>query len=146
MNLRSGPPAFPVGGGPTFIENTNDMVARMSFDVAADAYDRFMGRYSRVLSPAFADFGARGTAGARRGLRAGRPDDRARAPARARVRGSGGSIRAVRRGCEGTASRRRRPTVLAERIPHPDGAFDVSMAQLVVHMRDPVAGLRRWLV
>lgn len=28
----------------------------MSFDVAADAYDRFMGRYSRVLSPVFADF------------------------------------------------------------------------------------------
>ncbi|HEX6579525.1 MAG TPA: methyltransferase domain-containing protein, partial [Actinomycetota bacterium] len=30
----------------------------------------------------------------------------------------------------------------AEDIPHPDGAFDVAMAQLVVHfMRDPIAGL-----
>ena len=37
----------------------------MSFDVAADAYDRFMGRYSTVLAPAFADF-----AGVRAGQRA----------------------------------------------------------------------------
>ena len=28
----------------------------MSFDVAADPYDRFMGRYSTVLAPSFADF------------------------------------------------------------------------------------------
>lgn len=28
----------------------------MRFDVAVDAYDRFMGRYSRLLSPLFADF------------------------------------------------------------------------------------------
>src|ERR1044072_8501825 len=28
----------------------------MSFDVSGDAYDRFMGRYSRRLAPAFADF------------------------------------------------------------------------------------------
>ena len=28
----------------------------MTFDVAADAYDRFMGRYSRALSPQLADF------------------------------------------------------------------------------------------
>src|SRR5918911_1602542 len=28
----------------------------MSFDVSGDAYDRFMGRYSRVLAPVFADF------------------------------------------------------------------------------------------
>src|SRR6476661_6219054 len=27
----------------------------MSFDVAAEAYDDFMGRYSRLLSPPFAD-------------------------------------------------------------------------------------------
>lgn len=145
MNLRSGPPAFPVGGGPTFIENTNDMVARMSFDVAADAYDRFMGRYSRVLSPAFADFG---------GVRAGQ-----------RVLDVGCGPGALttelvhRLGPESVAAvdpsepfvaaaRERHPGVVvqrssAERIPHPDGAFDVSMAQLVVHfMRDPVAGLR----
>ena len=28
----------------------------MSFDVAADAYDRFMGRFSRQLSPQLADY------------------------------------------------------------------------------------------
>ena len=28
----------------------------MSFTVAAEAYDRFMGRYSVPLAPAFADF------------------------------------------------------------------------------------------
>ena len=37
----------------------------MSFDVAADAYDRYMGRYSRLLSPQLADF-----AGVRAGQRA----------------------------------------------------------------------------
>jgi ubiquinone/menaquinone biosynthesis C-methylase UbiE len=36
----------------------------MSFDVAADAYDRFMGKYSRLLSPQLADF-----AGVRSGQR-----------------------------------------------------------------------------
>ncbi len=29
----------------------------MTFDVAADAYDAFMGRYSRLLAPQFAEFG-----------------------------------------------------------------------------------------
>ena len=37
----------------------------MSFDVAAEAYDRFMGRYSRLLSPQLADL-----AGVRDGQRA----------------------------------------------------------------------------
>ena len=32
----------------------------MSFDVSADAYDRFMGRYSRPLSPQLADLAGRG--------------------------------------------------------------------------------------
>ena len=35
----------------------------MSFAVPADAYDRFMGRYSSPLAPAFADFGDVGRAG-----------------------------------------------------------------------------------
>ena len=30
----------------------------MSFDVAADSYDRFMGRYSVLLAPQMADFAA----------------------------------------------------------------------------------------
>ena len=36
----------------------------MSFNVGADAYDRFMGRYSKLLAPVFADF-----AGVARGQR-----------------------------------------------------------------------------
>ena len=36
----------------------------MSFDVAAEAYDSFMGRYSRLLSPQLADL-----AGVRHGQR-----------------------------------------------------------------------------
>src|SRR5215207_5415197 len=37
----------------------------MSFDVAAESYDRFMGRYSRLLAPQLADL-----AGVRHGQRA----------------------------------------------------------------------------
>jgi SAM-dependent methyltransferase len=116
----------------------------MSFDVAADAYDRFMGRYSRVLSPAFADLA---------GVRAGQ---------RVLDVGCGpGALTAElvhRLGSESVAAvdpsepfvaaaRARHPGVdvqraSAEDIPHPDGVFDVAMAQLVVHfMRDPIAGL-----
>ena len=48
----------------------------MSFDVAADAYDRFMGRYSVHLTSQLADLAGveAGQTGARRRLRAGRPD------------------------------------------------------------------------
>ena len=35
----------------------------MAFDVSGDAYDRFMGRYSRELAPMFADFGGISSAG-----------------------------------------------------------------------------------
>ena len=58
----------------------------MSFDVSGDAYDRFMGRYSRELAPAFADFARRrrGPARAGRRLRLGCPDRGARPPRRAR--------------------------------------------------------------
>ena len=50
----------------------------MSFDVSADAYDRFMGRYSATLSPQLADLAgvARRAAGARRRLWTRRADGR----------------------------------------------------------------------
>jgi len=41
----------------------------VSFDVAAEAYDRFMGRYSRLLSPQLADLG--GVDGGQRALDVG---------------------------------------------------------------------------
>lgn len=116
----------------------------MSFDVAADAYDRFMGRYSAPLAPMFADFGgvAAGQAVLDVGCGPGAltaelvrrlgPDAVAAADpsepfaAAARVRYPGVDVR-------------RSP---AEDLPFRDGAFDATLAQLVVHfMTDPVAGL-----
>src|SRR6516165_1575028 len=117
----------------------------MSFDVSADAYTRFMGRYSEPLAARFADL-----AGVRPGQRAldvgcgpgaltaelvGRlgagevsavdPSESFAAAARARLPGATVSVAA------------------AERLPFPDRAFDAVLAQLVVHfMADPVAGLR----
>jgi ubiquinone/menaquinone biosynthesis C-methylase UbiE len=116
----------------------------MSFDVAADAYDQFMGRFSKLLSPQMADLA------------------RVRAGQRALDVGCGpGALTSVlveRLGAEAVAAvdpsapfvdaaRARHPGVSvtqasAERLPFPDDAFDAALAQLVVHfMSDPVAGL-----
>ena len=116
----------------------------MAFDVAADAYDRFMGRYSRLLSPQLADL-----AGVHRGQRV------------LDVGCGPGALTAVLVERLGpaevaaidpsppfvAATRTRNPGVdvqqaSAERLPFPDRAFDAALAQLVVHfMADPVAGL-----
>ena len=117
----------------------------MTFEVAAEAYDRFMGRYSQQLSPQLADLA---------GVRAGQ---------RVLDVGCGpGALTAelVRRVGEDAvsavdpsdtfvaAARARHPGVdvqsaAAERLPFADATFDVVLAQLVVHfMTDPVAGLR----
>ena len=116
----------------------------MSFDVAADAYDRFMGRYSRMLSPAFADFA--GVQAGRRVLDVGCGPGALTTELVHRL--GPASVAAVDPSEPFVAAaRERHPGVdvrlsSAEEIPHPDGAFDVAMAQLVVHfMGDPVAGL-----
>jgi SAM-dependent methyltransferase len=116
----------------------------MTFDVAADAYDRFMGRYSASLSPQLADLA---------GVRAGQ---------RVLDVGCGpGALTAELVGRLGPdavaaadpsepfvqAARTRHPGVEvvlagAEDLPFDDGAFDAALAQLVVSfMSDPVAGL-----
>lgn len=116
----------------------------MSFDVTADAYGRFMGRYSEPLAVEFAT---------RAGVRAGRRAldvgcgpgaltaqlvERLGVGAVAAIDPSASFIEAVRA---------RFPDLdvqqgSAERLPFPDDAFDVALAQLVVHfMTDPVAGL-----
>ncbi|MGH2406907.1 MAG: class I SAM-dependent methyltransferase [Candidatus Limnocylindrales bacterium] len=116
----------------------------MSFDVAAESYDRFMGRYSNLLAPQLADLAA---------VRAGQ---------RALDVGCGpGSLTTelVRRLGPAAvsavdpsepfvaAAQERHPgvTVLrasAESLPFADGAFDAALAQLVVHfMADPIVGL-----
>lgn len=116
----------------------------MSFDVAASAYDRFMGRYSKVLSPVFADF-----AGVRVGQRVLDVGCGPGALTTELVHRLGPASVAAVDPSEPfvAAARERHPGVdvrrsSAEEIPHPDGEFDVAMAQLVVHfMRDPVVGL-----
>ncbi len=117
----------------------------MSFDVAADAYDRFMGRYSALLSAPLADF-----AGVRAGQRVldvgcgpgaltGELVARLGADAVAAVDPSEPFVRAARARNPGVDVRR----APAERLPFDDRSFDVVLAQLVVHfMSDPVAGLR----
>jgi SAM-dependent methyltransferase len=117
----------------------------VSFSVGADAYDRFMGRYSVPLACRFADF-----AGVVRGQRV---LDVGCGP------GALTSELVARLGAEAVsavdpsapfvdAARVRHPGVRVERapaeeLPHEDGAFDAALAQLVVHfMADPIAGLR----
>jgi SAM-dependent methyltransferase len=117
----------------------------MSFDVSADAYVRFMGRYSEPLAVRFADL-----AGVRRGQRALDVGCGPGALTAELVRRLGaGAICAVEPSASFAAAvRRRLPGVgvlrsAAERLPFRDGVFDTVLAQLVVHfMADPVAGLR----
>lgn len=117
----------------------------MTFNVAASAYDAFMGRYSRLLVGQMAD------------LANLRPGDRA-----IDVGCGPGALTAelVRRLDAAnvaavdpsepfvTAARARFPDVDvrvagAESLPYPDQAFDAALAQLVVHfMTDPLAGIR----
>ena len=116
----------------------------MSFDVAADAYDRFMGRYSMLLSPQLADLA--GVDAGQRALDVGCGPGILTAELIARLGLT--SVAAVDPSEPFVAAARmRHPGVdvrraSAERLPFPDGSFDATLAQLVVHfMADPVAGL-----
>jgi SAM-dependent methyltransferase len=116
----------------------------MNFDVSADSYDRFMGRYSQQLSAQLADLAAispgqsvldvgcgPGALTAELALRVGRESVTAVDPSASFV----------------AAAEARNPGVrvlqaAAEDLPFADRAFDAALAQLVVHfMRDPVVGL-----
>jgi SAM-dependent methyltransferase len=116
----------------------------VSFDVAADAYDRYMGAWSRQLSPQLVAF-----AGVRPGIRAldvgcgpgalvAELVERLGAASVAAVDPSESFAGAVRVRHPGVDVR----LASAEALPYPDGSFDVALAQLVVHfMADPVAGI-----
>jgi SAM-dependent methyltransferase len=116
----------------------------MSFAVAADAYDRFMGRYSGELAPGFANFA--GVEAGQRVLDVGCGPGALTAQLVRRV--GPASVAAVDPSESFVAAaRERRPGVdvraaSAEELPYADGSFDAALAQLVVHfMTDPVAGL-----
>ena len=117
----------------------------MSFNVAADAYDRFMGRYSGPLAPVFADFAAIGAAtrvldvGCGPGALTAELISRFGPAAVSAVDPSESFVIAVReRHPEIDAQR-----AAAEHLPFEDDSFASALAQLVVHfMADPVAGLR----
>ena len=134
---------------PTAAAKTNRSPAAysctVSFEVAADAYDRFMGRYSAQLAPQLADLGelhagqraldvgcGPGALTTELVARLGRESVAAVDPSEAFV----------------AAARERHPGVevqraSAEELPYPNDSFDATLAQLVVHfMSDPVAGLR----
>ncbi len=117
----------------------------MDFTVAADAYDRFMGRYSQPLAEAFADFV---------GIRAdwwvldvGCGPGALLTELHRRL-DAGGVVGLDPSETFVAAARARHPDVeihqaSAEQLPLADATFDCALAQLVVHfMPDPVRGLR----
>ena len=116
----------------------------MGFDVAAEAYDRFMGRYSNRLASTFVDFagvseGRVLDVGCGPGALTGELTRRLGPDAVAAVDPSEPFADAVRARQPGVDVRR----ASAEKLPFPDDGFDAALAQLVVHfMADPVTGLR----
>ncbi len=116
----------------------------MSFAVAADAYDRFMGRYSTLLAPRLADL-AGVTAGQTvldvgcgTGALTGELVRRLGPEAVSAVDPSEPFAAAVQERYPGVRVER----ASAESLPFSDETFDAALAQLVVHfMTDPVAGL-----
>jgi ubiquinone/menaquinone biosynthesis C-methylase UbiE len=116
----------------------------MTFNVTADAYDGFMGRFSEPLAARFAEL-AQVKAGQRAldvgcgpgGLTA-QLVDRLGADAVSAIDPSAPFVTAVRARWPGVDVR----CAVAERLPFPDNTFDLALAQLVVHfMADPMAGL-----
>ena len=115
------------------------------FTVAAESYDRFMGRYSAPLALQFADF-----AGVDPGQRVVDVGCGPGALTRVLADRLGGDSVAAADPSEPfvAAATERNPGVRvelapAEQLPFDNGEFDASLAQLVVHfMSDPVAGLR----
>lgn len=116
----------------------------MSFDVGADAYGQFMGRYSEPLADAFLGWTSvrSGTAldvGCGAGALTERLAGQLGPQGVIAVDPSESFIDATRKRCPGVDVR----LGVAEKLPLGDRAVDVAMAQLVVHfMADPVAGLQ----
>jgi SAM-dependent methyltransferase len=117
----------------------------VGFDVGAEAYDRFMGRYSVGLAAQMADLA--GVGDGQRALDVGCGPGALTSELVTRL--GPGAVAAVDPSSSfATAARERNPGVdvrvaAAEDLPFGDHEFDAALAQLVVHfMADPVAGLR----
>jgi SAM-dependent methyltransferase len=117
----------------------------VSFDVAAEAYDRFIGRFSRPLAADFIAFA--GVGEHQRALDVGCGTGSLTAELVQRL-GPANVAAVDPSGSFVEAAKSRFPAVdirpgTAERLPFDDAAFDCALAQLVVHfMTDPVTGLR----
>jgi SAM-dependent methyltransferase len=116
----------------------------MSFDVPADAYLRFMGRWSEPLTGEFLaradvpDTGQVLDVGCGPGVLTAALVQCFGAPAVAAIDPSESFVAATLARFPGLDVR----TGVAEALPYADGSFDAALAQLVVHfMSDPVAGL-----
>ena len=116
----------------------------VAFDVGADAYSAFMGRYSEPLADLFVQWA--GVGPGRRALDVGcgpgaltvRLVERLGAARVIAVDPSASFVAAARRRCPGVVVHQ----AAAERLPLADRSVDAALAQLVVHfMADPVAGL-----
>lgn len=119
-------------------------MCRVSFDVGADAYGRFMGRYSEPLAAKFvalADVRAGQRAldvGCGTGALTSELVQRLGPDSVSAVDPSASFVEVVRARFPGVGTQ----PAAAERLPFPADAFDCALAQLVVHfMADPVAGL-----
>jgi SAM-dependent methyltransferase len=117
----------------------------VSFNVPAEAYDRFMGLHSRHLAPQLIDFA--GLTLGSRVLDVGCGPGALTTALVARL--GAASVSAVDPSEPFVAAARaRHPGIdvrlaAAEALPYENGVFDAALAQLVVHlMADPAAGLR----
>jgi SAM-dependent methyltransferase len=116
----------------------------VSFDVGADAYGRFMGRYSQPLAATFVQFA--GLTPGERALDVGCGTGALTAEL-VQLLGAGAVAAVDPSEPFVAAARSRFPDVdvrllSAEELPYPDSSFDCALASLVVSfMTDPVAGL-----
>ena len=117
----------------------------MSFDVGADAYGEFMGRYSEQLAAEFADLVDPSPGrwaldvGCGPGAMTSVLTDRLGAGFVTAIDPSPSFVSAVRDRLPDV----RVEQAAAERLPFPDDSFDLTVAQLVVHfMTEPTVGIR----